>query len=106
MFFVFAEAFFIYISVLVTAYVLLGPSVFELDRWLNFKALIISFICILCLYYNNVYDLSITKKYSELGIRLMQAFGASLIILAGIYGAFSDVMICRGFFLFYLPIVM
>jgi len=106
LFFVLAEAFFIYISVIVTSYMLLGFGVFDLDRWLIYKALIISFVSIVCLYYNNVYDLSITKKYSELGIRLMQAFGASLIILAGIYGAFNDVMICRGFFLFYLPVVM
>lgn len=106
LFFIIAEAFFIYISVIITSYILLGLSVFEFDRWLSFKALIISFVSIVCLYYNNVYDLSITKKYSELGIRLMQAFGASLIILAGIYGFFTDVIICRGFFLFYLPIVM
>lgn len=105
-FFILAEAFFIYLSVIVTSYILLPSSEFSFDVWLNYKALIISSVCIVCLYYNNVYDIAITKNYSELSIRLMQAFGASLIILAGIYMLFSDVMICRGFFLIYLPIVM
>ncbi len=106
LFFVIAEAFFIYSAVIVTSYFMIGTTFFEIDKFLNFKAFIISFVSITCLYYNNVYDLSITKNYSELGIRLLQAFGASLIILAGIYGAFNDVMICRGFFIVYLPIVM
>lgn len=105
-FFILAEAFFIYLSVIVTSYLLLPSSEFSFDIWLNYKALIISSVCIVCLYYNNVYDIAITKDYSELSIRLMQAFGAALIILAGIYMLFSDVMICRGFFLIYLPIVM
>jgi len=105
-FFILAEAFFIYLSVIVTSYILLPSSEFSFDIWLNYKALIISSVCIVCLYYNNVYDIAITKDYSELSIRLMQAFGAALIILAGIYMLFSDVMICRGFFLIYLPIVM
>ncbi|GAB6094596.1 TIGR03013 family PEP-CTERM/XrtA system glycosyltransferase [Desulfatiferula olefinivorans] len=105
-FFILGEASFIYVAVLVSSWILMGPSVDVLDKWLNLRALVISFVCIVCLYYNSVYDISVTRKYSELTIRLMQAFGAALIILAGIYALFQDVMICRGFFLIYLPIVM
>lgn len=105
-FFIFAEACFIYLSVVASTWILMGHSVDLFDKWLNLRAFIISFVCIICLYYNSVYDISVTKKYSELSIRLMQAFGAALIILAGIYALFQDVMICRGFFLIYLPIVM
>ena len=106
LFFIIAETFFIYLSVIFTSFILLDSSEYIFDIWLNFKSSIISFVCIICLYYNNVYDISITKNYSELSIRLMQSFGAALIILAGIYLMFTDVMICRGFFLIYLPIVM
>ena len=106
LFFTLAEAFVIYISVIVSSWIILGPSIDVFDKWLNLKAGIISFVCIVCLYYNSVYDISVTKKYSELGIRLMQAFGAALIVLAGIYAVFQNVIICRGFFFIYLPIVM
>ncbi len=105
-FFILAEAFFIYLSVIATSFILIPSSEFSFDIWLNYKALVISSVCIVCLYYNNVYDIAITKDYSELSIRLVQAFGAALIFLAGIYMVFSDVIICRGFFLIYLPIVM
>lgn len=105
-FFISAEASFIFIAVIVSTWILLGSSVDFFDKWLILKGFIVSFVCIVCLYYNGVYDISATKNYSELTIRLMQAFGAALIFLAGIYAVFQNMMICRGFFLIYLPIAM
>jgi FlaA1/EpsC-like NDP-sugar epimerase len=106
LFFIIAEACFIFISVIISSRILMSSSFYRPDNWLNFKASIITLVCIICLYYNSVYDISITKKYSELGIRLMQSFGTALIILAGIYAVFQDAIICRGFFIIYVPIVM
>lgn len=105
-FFISAEASFIFLAVIASTFILLGPSIDFFDKWLILKGFIVSFVCIACLYYNGVYDISATQNYSELSIRLMQAFGAALIFLAGIYAFFQDMMICRGFFLIYLPIAM
>lgn len=106
LFFIIAEACFIYLAVIVSSWIRMGYSFDIDDKWLNIKAAIISFVCIVCLYYNSVYDMTVTRTYSELSIRLMQAFGTALIILAGIYAVFKDAIICRGLFLVYLPIVM
>ncbi len=106
LFFILAETCFIFFSVIISSRILIKSSDYILDDWLNYKAAIIACVCIVCLYYNSVYDISITKKYSELGIRLMQSFGTALIILAGIYAVFKNAIICRGFFIIYLPIVM
>ena len=105
-FYIFTEGVFIYSAVIISSRILLGDVMSFLDIWLHLKALMISLVCIICLYYNSVYDMTLTKKYSELSIRLLQAFGASLIFLSGIYAVFQDMIICDGFFLLYLPIVM
>ncbi len=105
-FYIFTEGLFIYLSVIVASWFLLGDEFNLSGTWLHVKSGLIALTCILCLYYNSVYDISLTKKYSELSIRLMQSFGTALIILAAIYAVFQDMIICRGFFLLYLPIVM
>ncbi len=100
------EGVFIYLAVLISSRIMLGDTMSFLDFWIHAKALMISLVCITCLYYNSFYDMVLTKKYSELSIRLMQAFGAALIFLSGIYAVFQNMIICNGFFLLYLPIVM
>ena len=80
-FFVIGEGLFIYISVLVATWILINPESFPLGELLSRKAFLIAFVCMICLYFNDVYDLQITNSYLELGIRLFQALGASSIIL-------------------------
>ncbi len=82
-FFVLGELVVIYISGYFASCLILGFGVNSL--LLHLKILLISFVCQTCLYYNDLYDLSITDSYQELGIRLLQSLGASAIILAGIY---------------------
>lgn len=105
-FYIFTEGVFIYLSVIISSGILLDDSLFFMDGWVHIKASIISFVCIICLYYNSVYDMTLTRKISELSIRLMQAFGASLIILSGFYAVFRGMIICENLFFWYLPIVM
>jgi sugar transferase (PEP-CTERM system associated) len=51
-----------------------------------------------CLYYNDLYDFKVTDSFVELGIRLLQALGASAIFLAGIYIIFPQSIIGYGIF--------
>ena len=72
--------------VLVCGMLLVGAQPFITD-WLDVaaifgQALAISFSCVLCFYYNDLYDLQITNSYSELSIRLLQSIGAASILLA------------------------
>lgn len=70
------------------------------------KALLITCVCQLCLYYNDLYDLKITDTFTELGIRLLQALGASAILLAVVYFVFPKVIISEGIFIVSIAIVI
>ncbi|WP_231714360.1 sugar transferase [Desulfonema ishimotonii] len=82
------EFFVIYLSVFFSNLIFLGFQSFISDQWLSLKILLIAFICQTCLYYNDLYDLKVTDSFSELSIRLLQALGATAIILAGVYTVF------------------
>ena len=68
------------------------------DRALALKAILIVSVCQLCLYYNDLYDLKITDTKSELFIRLLQALGASAIVLAPVYYLFPVCIIGKWIF--------
>ncbi len=92
-FFVIGEFLVIYASALAANCILLGPGIL-LGNWTLFlKIILISWICQTCLYYNDLYDFKITDSFSELSTRLLQALGASAIILAGIYAVFPNASI-------------
>jgi len=97
-FFVIGEGLFIYASVLFATWILLNPESFTLGNLFSRKASLIAFVCMICLYFNDVYDLQITNSYFELGIRLFQALGASSIILAFVYFLFQEMIIGKGIF--------
>ncbi len=89
-FFVIGEFLVIYASALTANCILLGPGIL-LGNWaLLLKIFLITWICQTCLYYNDLYDFKITDNFSELSTRLLQALGASAIILAGVYAVFPD----------------
>ena len=69
------------------------------DPWLYFKALFITLIFQTFLYYNELYDLTITDTYLELSIRLLQALGASAILLGGIAYFFPQAIVGHWIFL-------
>jgi len=105
-FFVIGEGLFIYISVLVATWMLLNPESFASNSFFSRKAFLIAFVCMICLYFNDVYDLQITNSYFELGIRLLQALGASSIILACVYFLFQEMIIGKGIFFITIIISM
>jgi sugar transferase (PEP-CTERM system associated) len=61
------------------------------------KAILITSICQLCLYYGDLYDNPHAGGNStELLIRTLQALGATLLILAAVYSVFPELIIARG----------
>lgn len=105
-FFVLGEGLFIYISVLLACIILLSTETFEFERWLYLKIGLITILCQICLYYNDLYDLNITNTFSELSIRLLQALGIAAIILAGIYFFIPEVIIGKGIFVLSIGFVI
>lgn len=96
--FVIGEGAVIYASVLLADWLLLGSRSFIIDRWLAMRILLITFVCQICLYYNDLYDLNISYRGSELSVRLLQSLGVATIFLAGIYLVFPKAIIGRGLF--------
>jgi sugar transferase (PEP-CTERM system associated) len=63
------------------------------------KALLIVGVCQVCLYYGDLYDLRGSVDLIDLSVRLIQALGATSLILALLYFWFPDWIIGRGVFL-------
>jgi sugar transferase (PEP-CTERM system associated) len=105
-FFVIGEGLVIYVSVFLAALILLGTESFATDSWLFLKILLITFVCQACLYYTDLYDLTITDDFKELGIRLLQALGFASIILAFIYLIFPTTIIGTGIFVVSIGILI
>ena len=97
--FVVGEGLFIFVSVIIASWLLIGNDFILTDRALLLKTMLIASVCQLCLYYNDLYDLNVTNSYQELFIRLMQALGASAILLALVYFLFPICIIGRGIFI-------
>lgn len=97
-FFIFGEFIMIYGSVLLAARIMPLPDSSELTMWVCLKALLIAIICQICLFYNDLYDLTVIDSFSELGIRLLQALGAASIFLALIYLVLPTAIIGKGIF--------
>lgn len=104
--FVLGEGFIIFISVILACWIIIGEKSLQIEFGLLMKALLITFCCQMCLYYNDLYDLNITDSLVELGIRLLQALGAAAIILAIVYFLFPAVIISEGIFIVSIAIVI
>ena len=99
-FFVIGEGLLILAAVILTELVFLGVHGMIQDRLLPLKIILVAVICQSSLYYNDLYDLKVTKTYQELGIRLAQALGGAAIVLALIYTIFPQMIIGSGIFIF------
>jgi sugar transferase (PEP-CTERM system associated) len=64
-----------------------------------YKALIVAFVCQLCLYYTDLYDFRQIVDRRDLFERIAQALGAAALILAAVYFWFPQMMIGRGVFM-------
>jgi sugar transferase (PEP-CTERM system associated) len=104
--FAFCEGFFIFSSVVLACLLLIDEATFNFDTVTLLKAFLITFICQICLYYNDLYDLKITDTLLELGIRLLQSLGISAILLAIFYLIFPTAIIQQGIFIVAIALVI
>jgi sugar transferase (PEP-CTERM system associated) len=95
---VLGEGLIIYLAVLISSRLIMGAEVFVWDRLIGLKALLITLVCQTALYYNDLYDLKVADRFSEIGIRLLQALGFSAVFLAGVYYLFPATIIQKGVF--------
>jgi sugar transferase (PEP-CTERM system associated) len=88
-------------SVAVSSYVRLGPDAWDMFVAADgvFKIVLVVGVCQLCLYYADLYELRGLASFRDLLVRLLQALGATSLILAGIYYWSPDWIIGRGVFL-------
>ena len=70
------------------------------------KMLLVTIVCQLCLYYSGLYDFRIVSDRPELFIRLIQALGATCVILAVAYYWFPQLILGRGVFILFVGIVL
>ncbi|MEJ5359012.1 MAG: TIGR03013 family XrtA/PEP-CTERM system glycosyltransferase [Desulfobacterales bacterium] len=92
-FFVLGEGFFIYLSVWAAALSTQGPAALSAEPAFYAKLLLITAVCQVCLYYNELYDMTVADSLKELGVRLLQSLGTAAILLAVIYFVFPATVI-------------
>ena len=63
------------------------------DLFFSLKIALITIVCQICLYYNDLYNFKVASTIGEISIRLLQALGVSSIALALIYFIFPVVII-------------
>ena len=79
------EGFVIFGSVLLATVILTFSPSYWFDMMLVLRVLLITFICQISLYYNDLYDFDVASNIPEISIRLLQALGVTSIALAFIY---------------------
>jgi sugar transferase (PEP-CTERM system associated) len=87
-------------AVITSTYMVIGPHTWAMvarDGVLP-KALLIAYICQLCLYYEDLYDDPRLTDRQELFGRLIHALGATALILSALYFWFPTLIIGRGVF--------
>lgn len=88
-------------ALLAATWARLGENALRGDAGTNLllKTLLVAGVCQMCLYYAELYDLRVVSDRRELFVRILQALGASSLILAALYYWFPTLVIGRGVFL-------
>jgi sugar transferase (PEP-CTERM system associated) len=60
-----------------------------------FPAVAISVVSVISFYYNDLYDLRIARRFGDFALRLLQAVGFTIVLLAFVYLVFPDIMVTR-----------
>ena len=63
------------------------------------KGAVVTFLCLLCLYYNELYDLTVVRTSREVIIRMLQAVGMASILIALLYLLLPGLAVADGAFL-------
>lgn len=98
LFFIF-EGIVIFGSVCLSSLLLTKTDYYFFDLMLIMRIFLITFMCQVCLYYNDLYDFEIAISIFEVCIRLLQALGITSIALAAIYFVFPITIIDQKIFI-------
>jgi sugar transferase (PEP-CTERM system associated) len=104
-----ADSAFIYGGIILALYLRLGASgsdyqLNENNGWI--KVLLATLVCILVLYFYDLYDYTVMGNRRELLLRLIQAIGIAWILLALIFYFMPFLLIGRGVLAISVPIVL
>ncbi len=104
-FFVFGEGILIFISVITISVLIQNININNLNALLYLKAFLITLICQVCLYYNEMYDVKIVDDYHTLLGNLARALGSASIILSGVHFVLGDAIISNKTFIYSLILI-
>ncbi|MCP4671251.1 MAG: TIGR03013 family PEP-CTERM/XrtA system glycosyltransferase [Desulfobacula sp.] len=93
------EGFIIFGSILLATVLLTYSNSYWFDVLLVLRITLITFVCQVCLYYNDLYDFEVIPTIPEISIRLLQALGITSIALAVIYFIFPLTIIDQKIFI-------
>src|SRR5512140_1002476 len=89
-------------TVLISASIVVAAQVHgSLDLAVSslWKIVLVTAVCELCFYYNDMYDLTVVHSMRELVIRVLQASGATAIVLAALSVLMPSLLIGSGIFM-------
>jgi sugar transferase (PEP-CTERM system associated) len=92
------ETIIILTAVYLAAFIRFGDREFAFIQEDLPKALIITVVTQLCLYFADLYDFRVITDRRELFVQSVQALGAASLLLAGIYFWFPEMVVGRGVF--------
>jgi sugar transferase (PEP-CTERM system associated) len=88
-------------TILIAASILIAAAVHgSLDVAVSalWKILLATAVCELCFYYNDLYDLTLVQRKTELIVRILQSAGAAAIVLAVVSVVMPSLIIGHGIF--------
>jgi sugar transferase (PEP-CTERM system associated) len=88
----------IFAAILLAAFVRLGDDPISFLGEGGHKALLITGVTLLCLYFADLYDYRVITERRELFVRAVQALGGTSLILAVLYYWFPELVVGRGVF--------
>ena len=91
--FLILEGCIIFVTFLLSTILLTFSDSYWFDFMLVLRIALITFVCQISLYYNDLYDFEIVSTLPEISIRLLQALGITSIALALIYYIFPLVIL-------------
>ena len=104
-----ADAAMLFAGIIVAMYLRLGMSgtaeyLDERDGWL--KIALVSGVCLLILYFYDLYDYIVMARRRELLLRMVQALGIAWALLALLFYFVPSLMLGRGVLVISVPIVL
>ncbi|MDY0221014.1 MAG: TIGR03013 family PEP-CTERM/XrtA system glycosyltransferase [Desulfobacterium sp.] len=96
----------IFSSVLIASIILTRSTSFLFDLTLVLRIALVTLVCQISLYYNDLYDFQVASTVSEISIRLLHSLGITAIVLAFIYYFFPIVIIDRWIFILSILLLM